>query len=293
MSVSEIITLEKRLLEYGKNLLDPSSLEMLLQLVDKLFLCLSEVKQDPPISVTNALSPLKDALVAPRLFEHSDVHVKVSVAGCITQIMRITVPNAPYDDDEKMKEVLQLIVSSFEHLSDMCSSISYAKSIEILETVSKLNMSIVMLDLGCDALVIEMFQHFLKSLRDHHPMKIFLYMENIMTFVLEESDDVPPELLSPILHYVKKDNKVPQVSRRLAEQVLINCPRKLDTYLTEAVKSSGVSLDMYSNVVASICRIHEVVQLPVAEDNGNRQNPQDNEIKSRVKIWTQVKFLSL
>lgn len=29
-----------------------------------------------------------------------------------------------------------------------------------------------------------------------------------MTLVLEESEDVPSEMLSPILHYVKKDDEV-------------------------------------------------------------------------------------
>ena len=47
--------------------------------------------------------------------------------------------------------------------------------------------------------------------------------------------------------------QVPQVSRSLAEQVLSKCASKLKNYLTEAVKSSGVSLDKYSKVVASIC----------------------------------------
>ncbi|VVB10799.1 unnamed protein product [Arabis nemorensis] len=98
----------------------------------------------------------------------------------------------------------------------MCSC-SYFKRISILETVSKLKFVTVMLDLECYALVIEMFRHFLKVIRDHHP------------------------------------TEVPQVSRRLAEHVLSNCASKLKTYLTEAVKSSGVSLNMYSNVVASIC----------------------------------------
>lgn len=39
----------------------------------------------------------------------------------------------------------------------------------------------------------------------------------------------------------------------LAEQVLINCSRKCQTYLADAVKSLGVSLDRYSDVVALIC----------------------------------------
>ncbi|GJW55362.1 armadillo-type fold protein [Tanacetum coccineum] len=45
---------------------------------------------------------------------HSDVDVKVAAASCMSEIMRITVaPDAPYDDDQ-MRDVFQLIVSSFD-----------------------------------------------------------------------------------------------------------------------------------------------------------------------------------
>ncbi|XP_010437983.1 PREDICTED: transcriptional regulator ATRX [Camelina sativa] len=243
---------ENQILEAGVKLVDPpSSVDELLSLLDKLFLCLAEVEQSPPDSMQNALSPLMKALVGGKLFKHSDVEVKVAVAACISEITRITAPEAPYDD-EQMKEVFKLIVSSFEDLVDK-SSRSYPKRISILETVAKVRSCVVMLDLECDALLIEMFQHFLKGIRDHHPGNVFSSMENIMTLVLEESEDIPSEMLSPILYYVKKDDEVSQVSRRLAEKVLSNCASKLKTYLTQAVKSSGVPLDKYSNIVASIC----------------------------------------
>ena len=47
--------------------------------------------------------------------------------------------------------------------------------------------------------------------------------------------------------------QVPQVARGLAERVLSTSASKLKKYLTEAVKLSGVSLDKYSKIVASIC----------------------------------------
>jgi hypothetical protein len=62
------------------------------------------------------------------------------------------------------QEVFQLIVSSFENLDDK-SSRSYVKRASILETVAKVRSCVVMLDLECDALIIEMFQHFFKAVR--------------------------------------------------------------------------------------------------------------------------------
>lgn len=49
---------------------------------------------------------------------------------------------------------------------------------------------------------------FIFIFRENHPGNVFSSMENIMTLVLEESEDIPPEMLSPILHYVRKDDEV-------------------------------------------------------------------------------------
>lgn len=62
------------------------------------------------------------------------------------------------------QDIFQLIVSSFENLSDK-SSRSYDKRTLILETVAKVRSCVVMLDLECDGLIVEMFQHFLKAIR--------------------------------------------------------------------------------------------------------------------------------
>ena len=48
----------------------------------------------------NALSPSLKALIADKLLRHSDDDVKIAVASCISEITRITAPEAPYDDDQ-------------------------------------------------------------------------------------------------------------------------------------------------------------------------------------------------
>ena len=59
---------------------------------------LSLVKQIPSVSTRDAFRPAMEALVADGLLRHPDIDVKVSVASCISEIMRITAPDQPYDD---------------------------------------------------------------------------------------------------------------------------------------------------------------------------------------------------
>ncbi|PIN23151.1 hypothetical protein CDL12_04131 [Handroanthus impetiginosus] len=271
--------LEERLSAVGNSLLQPpSSLDELLPLLDQIEELLSKVEQSPAKSMQTALSPLMKAVVAEELVKHSDADVKVGVASCISEITRITAPDAPYDDD-KMKDIFQLIVSSFENLSDI-SSRSHEKRATILETVAKVRSCVIMLDLECDQLIIEMFQHFLKAIRAYHSEVIFASMETIMTLVLEESEDISLDLLSPILATLKRDNEdVMPIAKKLAERVIQNSAEKLRPYLIQAVRSLDASFDDYSEVVASVC--HENIDAvgnsnesilkdqPVAKDGGD------------------------
>jgi hypothetical protein len=246
--------LENQLIEAGNKLADPpSSVDELLKLLTQLESLLSRVEQAPKESMQAALSPSLKALVADTLLRHSDPDVKVALASCISEITRISAPEAPYDDDQ-MKEIFQLVVSSFENIHDK-SSQSYVKRKAILETVAKVRSCVVMLDLECDALILEMFQHFLKAIREHHPENVFSSMETIMTLVIEESEDISFNLLSPLLDSIKKDNKeVLPIARKLGERVLKNCATKLKPYLVQAVRTFGTSVDDYSEVLASICQ---------------------------------------
>ncbi|KAJ0672162.1 putative sister chromatid cohesion protein Pds5 [Helianthus annuus] len=218
---SSDVELEQRIKEIGKQLSHPpDSVEELLTVLDKVEKLLSKVDQSPKRSMIDALRPSMRALIKDGLSKHSDVDVKVAVASCISEITRITAPDAPYDDNQ-MRDVFKLIVSTFEGLADQ-SSRSYAKRASILETASKVRSCVIMLDLECDALIAEMFEHFLKSVRDYHLDSVFPSMESIMVLVIEESEEIPVEMLKPLLARVKKDNtEVLPIARNLSEQVLV------------------------------------------------------------------------
>lgn len=250
----EAKTLEERLLEVGERLASPpSSVDELYSLLDVIDSLVSRVEQSPSQSMLDALQPLMKALAVKDFLRHSDIDVKVAVASCISEITRITAPEAPYDDDI-MKDIFQMIVGAFERLDDT-SSRSYQKRVSILETVAKVRSCVVMLDLECDTLILQMFHHFLRTIRVDHPENVSSSMETIMTLVIEESEDISSELLSCLLDSLKKDNKdVPPVAAKLAEKVMTCCARKLKPYLLDSVQSTGALLSEYSKVVASICQ---------------------------------------
>jgi hypothetical protein len=90
---------ELDLTDIGKKLANAQSKEALMNLLPQAASMLEDVEQSPPPSTIFAMKGCSDALVDPTLLGHKDKDVGVLVALCISEIMRIVAPDAPYSDD--------------------------------------------------------------------------------------------------------------------------------------------------------------------------------------------------
>ncbi|KAG2659745.1 hypothetical protein PVAP13_1KG380000 [Panicum virgatum] len=247
----ELRQLEDRLREVGECLqAPPDEAEDLLKLLKEVEDCLLKVEQSPPESTSNAIRPATEALVRKELMGHTDPNVRLAVASCISEITRITAPDAPYDDDA-MRDVFSLIVGAFQHLDDIENPF-FGRRASILDTVAKVRSCVVMLDLECDDLINDMFHHFLRTVSSGHSDTVISCMETIMRLVIEESEDVQPQIASCLLQNVRKEEKESSSpSFELAERVIDSCREKLKPVFLQSLK--GTSLSEYSQIVALVC----------------------------------------
>ncbi|KAL6633992.1 hypothetical protein ACP70R_026663 [Stipagrostis hirtigluma subsp. patula] len=220
--------LQDRLREVGERLkAPPDDAEDLLKLLEEVEGCLLKVEQSPPESTSNAIRPATEALVKKELLGHADPNIRLAVASCISEITRITAPDAPYDDDE-MKDVFLVIVGAFQHLDDIESPF-FARRVSILDTVAKV-----------------------RTVSSRHPDTVISCIETIMKLVIEESEDVHPQLASCLLQNVRKENQESSSpSFELAEKVIDMCREKLKPAFVQSLK--GTSLSEYSQIVTSVC----------------------------------------
>ncbi|KAL6563128.1 hypothetical protein OROHE_005715 [Orobanche hederae] len=245
--------LEDELMDVGERLFRlPSSNVGLLILLEEAESILVRVPQDLPRSKADSLFPVMSAMITDELFRHADVNIQVAVASCLNEITRITTPTFPYSDDQ-MKEIFHLFMVALKQLSSESAS-NYVRAQLILETLATVRSCLIMLDLEVDAMIVEMFRLFFNTIRSNHSSDIFKYMETIMTIIIEESDDVPLDLLKALLDSVRMDNKqLSPASWELGKIVFEKCANKLEPYLRQALKQLNLEMDDYAEIVSFLC----------------------------------------
>lgn len=242
---------ERRLRDIGarfSSLPEPNT--ELLSLLEEADTWLSRVDQSPPTSISNALRPTMEALTKKGLLNHPDPGVKVAVASCLTEVTRITAPEAPYEDDVMRDVFTAIVVEAFGNLDDMDSP-SFAKRVSILETVAKVRSCVLMLDLECEDLIRDTFHHFFRTISPTHQENVTSSMETIMMYVIQESEAVHPDLASCLLQNLRKEKKDSfPASLTLAEKIVNLCPEKLKPVFIQLLQ--GTPLNLYSETVESL-----------------------------------------
>ncbi|XP_041998535.1 uncharacterized protein LOC121748320 isoform X2 [Salvia splendens] len=288
---SIIENLKKSLMEYGSELVKPyDCTEVLTERLDKLEHLLSGTPQNYKKLVETFLQPAKEALITRDLIGHSELDVRVSVASCISQIIRITAPDEPYGEGD-MKEFFYIANRAFGMFPCMYGR-AYSKAVSILHTMSFSESCLMMLDLELHDSILHMFHLFLGGIRTEHPYEVFINMEKIMTMVIHNNvdyDEFSLVLVKTLLNNLRKENQnVAPVSFKLAVNTLKNCSADLKAYLPEAVGSLDVPTEDYAEVVVSLFQEATQKQITDPDTVENVLCPGEAGLTAEVDLCNQI-----
>ncbi|GJW90259.1 phospholipase-like protein [Tanacetum coccineum] len=231
--------------------------------------------QPPSKLIIKPLHPIINALISKGLVKHPDMNVNMSVACCICEILRITAPNVPYNH-EQLKEYFEVVVTSFEKLCSVSGGY-YGKMTRVLEVFSKARLPVLMLDLQMEGhrLIVRLFKHFL-NVSDSNSTAIVLYMENIMSMIIEKNEELAHVLQALVITSLKKDNQIASpVCWQFGKKALMICAAKLKLHLPDMARDMSIAVYDYPQMVAQICKTaseHNVMEVNEAIPYTNEAN---------------------
>ncbi|KAI8550996.1 hypothetical protein RHMOL_Rhmol06G0150300 [Rhododendron molle] len=234
---------------------------------------------DQSSSLEPSIKPLINSLVKLNLLQHKDKDIRLLVALCFCEIIRVLAPS-PDLTDVVFKDIFTLFLGLFTDLADTTSPY-FPRRLKVLETLGKLNFFVLMFDTGCDDLVLKMFDTFFSVVREHHPQSLFSAMSSIIGHILKEKEKVTHSLIDIILRNLLTEEKIDEyplssvkviyvsplqgaspVARMLAVSVIQNYAEELETYVFEFLTSCIVNRDGVRSDLKEFYHeiIYEVIQ---------------------------------
>ncbi|XP_023523391.1 sister chromatid cohesion protein PDS5 homolog A-like isoform X2 [Cucurbita pepo subsp. pepo] len=201
----------------------------------------------------SSIKPLMKSIVN-GLLRNRDKDVRLLLAICVSEMFRVTAPEPPFED-KYLRDVFILLLSSFSELGDTTSPL-FPRRVKILETVARCKCCVIMLDIGCNDLVLEMFDTFFSALRDYHEPSLVNNILSIMTHILSEDASLP--LVDVVLHNVVKEEKgEPTAASRLAVSVIEASAETLEPFVCGFLTSCISERDVAGNELKEF--YHELI----------------------------------
>jgi len=191
----------------------------ILSKLEKLNELFSKVKQSDGRKLIWALKPCMLALIQPKFLEETCGGISLLVAACLGNIMRLTAPTAPYNDDI-MRRVFRLMVRTFQDLDNSASS-TFGKKLEVLGGMATLRTYCIMFYLECDGLIVHMFQCFF-IIKIHHADTVIAHTHSILSSCMRDCEAICRELQTRVLSIWRREHLVSPTTYKLTQGLVEN-----------------------------------------------------------------------
>jgi len=151
-------------------------------------------------------------LLQPFVLSHKDNSVRTLVACCLVELLRVSAPDSPLDDEEDLYKVFKLLVSQLRALAPRATASSLQiQSLHVLESLAAGKACALLVGLAFkeqeeESMVVQLFKALFETLTEDHSAKIKNLMLSIMVTCIEESDEVEQPLMDVILRPLLDDS---------------------------------------------------------------------------------------
>ncbi|KAJ6709378.1 PRECOCIOUS DISSOCIATION OF SISTERS 5 ISOFORM A [Salix koriyanagi] len=226
-----------------------------------------------------AINPLRKSILKHGLIKHTDKEVKLLVAICVSEVFRVLAPEPPFED-KYLRDIFILFLNMFKELSDTASP-HFLRRVKVLETVARCKCCVIMLDIDCHDLVLEMFNIFFSSVREHHQRSLIDEILSIMKLVLnEEASQALSDVI--LLNLIKEGKAAPPAASQLAASVIQTCEEKLEPFVCGFLTSCFLDRDAVDSELKEF--YHEILfkVFPVCSSYASWCHPQlDSRVTDR------------
>jgi sister chromatid cohesion protein PDS5 len=195
-------------------------------------------KMDQQTVVKESLGAVKKELFT--LTSHKDRYVKILVACCISDVLRLYAPDAPFNNSQ-LKAIFQLFFKQLHNIEDP-SNVYFSNYFYLLDSMSTIKSVVLLADLNQDALIIEVFKDFFDIVNPKMTQTVQVCLRDILHQLIEEMSYLPQQVVDTIIsHFSVKKQKSNPASFRLACDLCTLMEDKFQRYVCQYFSDSIIA----------------------------------------------------
>lgn len=176
--------------------------------------------------------PLALHLVDEFFLHHPSRDVQLLVACCIADVLRVYAPEAPYKDQEQIRQIFLFFIKQLHGLKDPKdpSFKRYFYLLENLAYVKSFNMCFEIED--CQEIFSQLFSMMFKIVNDEHSGKVKNFIVDILSPLITEADNFTADLLDLILINIVEPYKTTNKhAYHLARELIVKTSDSLESVI--------------------------------------------------------------
>ncbi|KAK6173333.1 hypothetical protein SNE40_016804 [Patella caerulea] len=164
--------------------------------------------------------------------DHQNKDVRLLVACCIADVFRVFAPEAPFNDNDQLKEIFLFLIKQLRGLEDP-ESPSFKRYFYLLENLAWVKSFNICIELEDNQEIFRsLFKLMFSIVSDKHSNKVKNFMLDMMGPLISESDSVSPELLDTILiNVVEPQKSQNKCAYNLAKDLLRRTSNAIEPYI--------------------------------------------------------------
>eukprot|EP01137_Pigoraptor_chileana_P000280 Opistho-2@36195 len=190
---------------------------------------LSEADQE---ANTTLIAPYAASLVKSGIIHNPDKDVRLLVACCLADVLRIFAPDAPYTEPE-LKTIFTLFTEQLRGI-ELTASPNFSRVFYLLESLAIVKSFVICTELRADDIILDLFKMLFEIVSEKHAHNVISHMLDIMASVIEEGQGLNQDMLEIVFQNILEPNKTDNpVAFSLAKTLIVRTTNSLQPHVHE------------------------------------------------------------
>ncbi|KAI8912618.1 armadillo-type protein [Gorgonomyces haynaldii] len=179
-----------------------------------------------------SLESVRSQLIQSRMIQHKDKGIRILVACCCSDLLRLYAPDPPFDERE-IKTLFTLFFKQLQGIGDPKGPF-FSDYYYLLDSICTVRSVTLLADMNCDQMIVDLFADFFEMISSDMSPSVTICLLEVMQQLVDECSSLPMPVVEILMRqFEKKQQNRNPAAFKLACELCSATSDKLQRYVCQ------------------------------------------------------------